>query len=103
MTPLRLLPDQMIDNYVAADLRAAGHDICTVGELSMARADDAEILEVAIQQDRVLVDLRRIIRANHQRIDRDILNALGKQVWERGGEEVLRFIELTLTDQPFPT
>ena len=57
MTPLRLLLDQMIDNDVAADLRAAGHDIGTVGELSMARANDAEILEVAIQQDRVLVTL----------------------------------------------
>lgn len=57
MTALRLLLDQMIDSDVAADLRAAGHDICTVDELGMARANDAEILEVAIQQRRVLVTL----------------------------------------------
>ena len=35
MTPLRLLLDQMIDNDVATDLRAAGHNICTVSELKI--------------------------------------------------------------------
>ena len=57
MIALRLLLDQMIDGDVAADLRAEGHDVCTVGELGMARADDAKILEVAIQQRRILVTL----------------------------------------------
>ena len=42
---------------VAADLCTASHDVCTVGELSMARADDAEILEVTIRQRRILVTL----------------------------------------------
>ena len=57
MIALRLLLDQMIDDDVAADLRAEGHDVCTVGKLGMARADDAKILEVAIQQHRILVTL----------------------------------------------
>jgi predicted nuclease of predicted toxin-antitoxin system len=57
MTALRLLLDQMIDADVAGGLRAVGHDVCTVSELGMARADDAEILEVAIRQRRVLVTL----------------------------------------------
>lgn len=57
MTALRLLLDQMIDVDVGAKLRAAGHDVCTVGELGMARADDGEILEVAIRQRRILVTL----------------------------------------------
>ena len=48
------------------------------------------------------VDLRRIIRANHAAIDRDLLHRLGNQVWEKGGDEVIHFIDLTLHDQPFP-
>lgn len=48
------------------------------------------------------VDFRKIVRANHQRIDRESLAKLADQVWEQGGVEILRFIELTLTDQPLP-
>jgi hypothetical protein len=47
-------------------------------------------------------DFRKIVRANHERIDRESLSKLCNQVWEHGGDEVLRFIELTLTDQPLP-
>ena len=57
MRVLRLLLDQMIDSDVAADLRAAGHDVCCVGELGMKRADDAEILRLAIRENRILVTL----------------------------------------------
>ncbi len=57
MRVLRLLLDQMIDADVAADLRAAGHDVCCVGELGMKRADDAEILQLAIRENRILVTL----------------------------------------------
>jgi predicted nuclease of predicted toxin-antitoxin system len=57
MRVLRLLLDQMIDTDVAADLRAAGHDVCCIGELGMRRADDAEILQLAIQENRILVTL----------------------------------------------
>lgn len=57
MSTLRLLLDQMIDCDVAADLRALGHDVYCVGELGMARADDAEIIEVAVRQNRILITL----------------------------------------------
>ncbi len=52
------------------------------------------------QQD--AVDLRRIIKGNEKSIDRERLRALGDLVWERGGADVLHFIELALQDQPFP-
>ncbi len=57
MNVLRLLLDQMIDSDIAVGLRAAGHDVCCVAELGMARADDAEILEVAAHENRILVTL----------------------------------------------
>jgi hypothetical protein len=47
-------------------------------------------------------DFRRIVRANHQVLNHESLRELGDQVWERGGTEILRFIELTLSDQPLP-
>jgi hypothetical protein len=47
-------------------------------------------------------DFRKIVRANHERLNRDVLFALCNQIWEKGGEEVLKFIELTLTDQALP-
>ena len=48
------------------------------------------------------VDFRRIARANQHDIDRNKLASLGNQVWEGGGTEILRFIDLTLSDQPLP-
>ena len=48
------------------------------------------------------VDFRRVVRANYERIDHAALKELGDQVWERGGDEVLNFIQLTLDDKPLP-
>ncbi len=48
-------------------------------------------------------DLRRIIKANVSRIDREKLVALANEVWERGGEEILKFLELAVNDKPFPS
>ena len=52
------------------------------------------------QQD--AVDLRRILRANHEQIDRSVIRELGNQVWEQGGEELLSFVDLAMQDKPFP-
>jgi hypothetical protein len=46
-------------------------------------------------------DFRKIVRASHARIDRECLRALGSEVWEGGGTEILEFVDLTLTDKPF--
>lgn len=51
------------------------------------------------QQD--AVDLRRLIKANHQSIDRPRLVELASLVWDQGGEEIQRFIQRALNDQPF--
>jgi hypothetical protein len=47
-------------------------------------------------------DFRRIVRHNHASINRAILRELGDQIWEQGGDEVIRFVDLTLADQPLP-
>lgn len=52
---MRLLLDQMLREELAEQLRAAGHDAVRVSERGMARADDAQILARAIQEERILV------------------------------------------------
>jgi len=48
------------------------------------------------------VDFRRIVRANHERINRDDLRRLADEVWEGGADEIEQFLEIALSDQPFP-
>lgn len=54
---MRLFLDQMIDSSVAVVLRDLGHDVECTAQVGMARADDLEILEYCIEQDRILVTL----------------------------------------------
>lgn len=54
---MRLLLDQMLREEVAEQLRAAGHDVIRVSERGLGRADDAQILARAIQEERILVTI----------------------------------------------
>jgi predicted nuclease of predicted toxin-antitoxin system len=54
---MRLFLDQMIDRCVADVVREAGHDVECAAQVGMAQADDLEILEYCIRQDRILVTL----------------------------------------------
>jgi len=51
------------------------------------------------QQD--AVDLRRLIKTNHAKIDPDLLSELAGEVWEGGSEETQRFVQQALTDETF--
>jgi predicted nuclease of predicted toxin-antitoxin system len=53
----RVYLDQMFSSDVAQALREPGYDVVRAIETGQARADDEEILEKAISQDRVLVTL----------------------------------------------
>ena len=57
MKSLRLLLDQMIDSQVAERLSGLGHDVVRVAEIGMARQDDAQILDRAIEDNRILITL----------------------------------------------
>jgi hypothetical protein len=48
------------------------------------------------------VDFRRLVRANRDRIRRDDLRRLAALVWEGGANEIERFVEIALSDKPFP-
>jgi len=47
-------------------------------------------------------DFRRIVRANHDRLQHDDLRRLAGLVWEGGGEEIGRFVQIALSDEPLP-
>ena len=47
-------------------------------------------------------DFRRMVRANQERIHRDALGCLADEVWDRGAVEIAQFLEIALSDQPFP-
>jgi len=55
--PLNLYLDQMLRLDVAQALRNEGHDVMRASEVGQARADDNEILEKAIAENRILVTL----------------------------------------------
>jgi len=53
----RLYLDQMLRHEVAQALRDEGHDVLRATEVGQARADDHQILQKAISENRVLVTL----------------------------------------------
>ena len=55
--PLNLYLDQMLRLDVTQALRNEGHDVMRTSEVGQARADDNEILEKAIVENRILVTL----------------------------------------------
>jgi hypothetical protein len=48
------------------------------------------------------VDFRRLVRANHDRIRSDALRQLAGLVWEGGADDIERFVQIALSDAPFP-
>ena len=55
--PLKIYLDQMFRLDVAQALRGEGHDVIRASEVGQARADDYEILQKAITENRILVTL----------------------------------------------
>ena len=54
---LKLFLDQMFSLDVADALRGEGHDVIRASEVGQARADDHQILQKAILEERILVTL----------------------------------------------
>jgi len=55
--PLKLYMDQMFRRDVAQALLGEGHDVMRASEVGQARADDHEILQKAITENRILITL----------------------------------------------
>jgi predicted nuclease of predicted toxin-antitoxin system len=55
--PLKLYLDQCLRVEVSQALRAEGHDVVRAFEIGQARADDAQVLNRAIRDGRILITL----------------------------------------------
>ncbi len=55
--PLNIYLDQMLRLDVGQALRGEGHNVIRASEVGQARADDYEILQKAIAENRILVTL----------------------------------------------
>ena len=53
----RFLLDQMFDRAVLAELCKAGFDVLAVSEIGMSTADDSEIMQWAITNERIIITL----------------------------------------------
>ncbi len=47
-------------------------------------------------------DMRRIMKANYNVIDKNVLSRLANQVWEEGGQDILKFLQLAIENKAFP-
>lgn len=54
---MRLFLDQMFRVDLAEAIRAQGHDVIRTAEMGQAVADDSDVLQVAIREDRTLITL----------------------------------------------
>jgi predicted nuclease of predicted toxin-antitoxin system len=55
--PFKLYLDQMFGTEVAETLRSEGYDVLRAFEVGQSRADDSEILQRAIAENRILITL----------------------------------------------
>ncbi len=66
---MRFLADESCDFAVVRALRAAGHDVVAVAEISPA-ADDSRVVDLAVRQERILLtedkDFGQLVFANMQ-------------------------------------
>ena len=47
-------------------------------------------------------DFRRLVRANHERLRPADLRRLAGLIWEGGADEIERFVQIAISDKPFP-
>jgi hypothetical protein len=48
------------------------------------------------------VDFRKLVRANRDRLRNEDLRRMAELVWEGGGDEIGRFVEIAISDEAFP-
>lgn len=102
MLPWSKFQETIFQNHVIVD-RETGHRIPTLEAAIVAKY--AALLSPHRDWEKKEYDagdLRRIIRANYDKINRGKLAALAAEVWEQGGDEILKFLDLAMENKPFP-
>jgi hypothetical protein len=102
MHPFSPFQELILKEYVVVDDETQ-HRLPTVEAALVSKY--AAIVSPHRERDRKeqdAVDFRRLARANRDRIRIDHLRRLAGLVWEGGADEIERFIEIAISDRPFP-
>ncbi len=102
MLPWGKFQETLLKQYVVVN-KETGHRIPTVEAAIVSKY--AALVSPWRDHDKKAYDggdFRRMVRANREIIDRQKLTALAAEVWEKGGAEILEFVELALNEKPFP-
>lgn len=102
MLPLGKFQESILNDFVILDAQTQ-HRIPTL-EAALA-AEYAAMVSSHREYDKKELDssdFRRMVRANKDRIKLDDLRRLAGEIWEGGQIEIERFVEIALSDRPFP-
>ena len=102
MLPWSPFQETILQDYVVVDAQT-GHRLPTVEAALVSKY--ASMVSPHRDRDKKeydIGDFRRIVRANHDRLDATALDRLAGLVWENGAEEIKRFVAIALSDKPFP-
>ncbi len=102
MLPWSKLNETILKEYVIVD-EETQHFIPTV-EAALASKYAAIVSDFRDRDKKEYDagDFRRIARANYDLVRRSDLRRLGDLIWDGGGEELERFLEIAQRDEPFP-
>jgi len=102
MLPWSPFQEDILKKYVVVD-GETGHRLPTVEAALVSKyAAMISVFRDRGKKEYDAADFRRIVRANHDRLDDDALSHLAALVWENGAEEIERFISIAISDEPFP-
>jgi len=102
MLPWGPFQQTILDEFVVTEPETRHHIPSLEAALVSKYAAMISIFRIRDKKEFDAGDFRRMVRANHERINLNDLRRLADQVWERGGEEIEQFIDTALTDAPFP-
>jgi hypothetical protein len=102
MHPWSPFQEVILKEHVIVD-KATGHRLPTVeAALASKYAAIVSPFRDREKKDYDAGDFRRLVRANHEQLRIDHLRRLGGLIWEGGADEIERFVEIALSDEPFP-
>jgi len=102
MHPWSPFQELILKEYVSVDQQTQHRlptlEAAMVSKYAAMRPPDGDRAE----KEYHAVDFRRLARANRDRILTDDLRRIAELVWEGGADDIGRFVQIALSDEPFP-
>jgi hypothetical protein len=102
MMPWGKFPETILKEYVVTDEETQHRIPRLEAAIASKYAAMISVHRDADKKEYDAGDFRRLVRANHDDIARGDLRRLANEIWEGGGEKILRFLDIALGDEPFP-